>query len=107
MSAEKIKLHLAKQFHLPDEQIEKLLPDFISTLAAHMENLQAAIDAGDPAVIGKAGHKIKGAFLNLGLSGCAQIAQTIEENGKSGETSIDYQQLTAELRSKTEPFIKK
>jgi HPt (histidine-containing phosphotransfer) domain-containing protein len=105
MSVEKIKLHLAEQFHLPVAQVEELLPNFISALASHMEHLQVAVQSGDLEVVSKAGHMIKGAFLNLGLKECAAIAQTIEEKGKAGETATDYLELVEELRVQTESLF--
>jgi HPt (histidine-containing phosphotransfer) domain-containing protein len=105
MSIEKIKLHLSEQFHLPVVQVEELLPNFITALASHMEHLQAAVQAGDLDDLGKAGHKIKGAFLNLGLMECAAIALKIEEKGKAGETATDYLKLVEELRVQTESLF--
>jgi HPt (histidine-containing phosphotransfer) domain-containing protein len=100
-----IKTYLTEQFNLPSEQIDMLLPSFISTLGTHMQNLQRALDENNPASIGKVGHTIKGAFLNLGLEDCADIALCIEERGKAGDHAADYKQLVEDLRRKIDPVL--
>lgn len=68
-----------------------MLPSFISTLAGHMEKLGDAVNGKDPLLVGKAGHTLKGALLNLGLLECADIAMEMEQNGKRGNTEFDYE----------------
>lgn len=93
-----IRNHLASQFNLPLEQIDALLPSFITTLGKHLSSLEQALAAEDPLLIGKAGHTIKGAFLNLGMGECARIALSIEEKGRNGGTLREFQELIEELR---------
>jgi HPt (histidine-containing phosphotransfer) domain-containing protein len=100
-----IKTYLAEQFNLPAEQIEMMLPSFISTLGTHMQNLENALEENNPVSIGKVGHTIKGAFLNLGLEDCASIAHRIEEMGKAGDHEANFKQLVAELRLKINPVL--
>lgn len=95
-----IKLHLTKQFSFTTEQIDMMLPSFISTLASHMHNLENAVEGKDPQQVGKAGHTLKGALLNLGLADCADIALEMEQNGKRGNTEFDYQAYLHSLRNK-------
>jgi HPt (histidine-containing phosphotransfer) domain-containing protein len=66
-SVETIKVHLAEQFSLSEEQVEMMLPSFLATLGTHMEKLETALAENNPVLLGKIGHTIKGAFLNLGL----------------------------------------
>ncbi len=99
-----IKTHLAKQFHLPAEQIEKLMPSFIATLQTHMQNLEKAVAADNPQTIGEVGHTIKGAFLNLGLNDCAATALHIEQRGKAGDRSANYKQLFEKLHDTLLPI---
>lgn len=94
-----IKDHLLQKFHLPIEQIEAMLPDFLSALEGHMENLQAALAGGNLYKLGKAAHTIKGAFLNLGLPECADIALRIEERGKAEDSTENYQELVNQLEN--------
>ena len=100
-----IKRYLANQFNLPDEQIEDMLPSFVTTLITHMENLESALAGKDYALIGAAGHTIKGAFLNLGLQECAEIALVIEEKGKEGDATTNFGKLIAELRVLVAPVV--
>jgi len=100
-----IKSYLSEQFNLPAEQIEMMLPSFIMTLSNHMRNLEKALEQNKPLILGKIGHTIKGAFLNLGLDDCAQIALLIEERGKAGDTTTNYKELVEELRQKVKPVL--
>jgi histidine phosphotransfer protein HptB len=102
-----IKKYLSDQFNLEDEQVSEMLPSFMATLAGHMANLEKAFDSGDLMVIGKSGHTIKGAFLNLGLTDCAEIALQIERHGKDGDRSADYAQLVSNLRKKVDLITNK
>jgi len=106
MSVEEIKKYLLDQFHLPVDQIETMMPSFISTLGSHMENLEEALGENDLTEIGKAGHTIKGAFLNLGLEECARIALDIEESGKAGNSSADYRSKVDSLHRCLKPVFK-
>ncbi len=100
-----IKVHLARQFSLPLEQLEMMIPGFISTLETHMRNLNEALLENDPQLLGRAGHTIKGAFLNLGLEDCALIALQIEEKGKAGDEETDFKALVEKLRLKIAPVL--
>lgn len=105
ISAENIKKHLASQFNLPDEQIESMMPSFISTLGEHMHTLDKALNGNDLIQLGKAGHTIKGAFLNLGLEECAEIALDIERSGKAGNSDVDYRQKIDILHRLLKPVL--
>ncbi len=102
---DQIKTYLSDHFNLGDEQVAEMLPSFISTLAGHMANLEAALESGNPGILGKSGHTIKGAFLNLGLTDCAEIALQIERRGKEGDRSADYLRMVADLREKIDVII--
>lgn len=102
---EQIKSYLMEQFNFPPEQIDTMLPDLIATLADHIDRLEEVLEDGDPELLGKAGHTIKGALLNLGLEECADIALTIELSGKSGKNSTDYRGMVLSIREKLNPYI--
>lgn len=106
MGAEEIKKYLSKQFQLPLEQVETMMPSFISTLSSHMQTLEDALSNNDLMQIGKAGHTIKGAFLNLGLKECAEIAFDIEESGKAGKSGVDYRSKIDLLHQHLEPVFR-
>jgi len=102
---ESIRLHLSEHFNLPLEQIEMLLPSFIAALGTHMSNLENALVEKNPVLLGKVGHTIKGAFLNLGLQDCAQIALVIEEKGRNGGNIGDFGKLIEDLRLLIKPVL--
>ena len=80
-----------------------MLPSFLATLEDHMGSLEKALAEDDPLLAGKAAHTIKGAFLNLGLGECAELARNIEEAGKSGcnvdDLAAQVQKLRQQLTS--------
>ena len=97
---DEIKQYLLEQFSLPGEQIESMLPELIATLADHIATLESRLEDGDLLQLGKAGHTMKGALLNLGLLDCADLAHKIELDGKAGRRDIDYDSQVALLRQK-------
>jgi HPt (histidine-containing phosphotransfer) domain-containing protein len=104
-SQERIKDYLKHQFNLPSEQIDTMIPDFMSSLADHLAHLESMLHHGDARQLGKAGHTIKGALLNLGLHDCAEIAHSIEKKGKRDEQGADYADLVASLREKLSSYL--
>ena len=102
---DQIKSYLSRQFGLAEGQVSEMLPSFIATLSAHMTNLEKALASDDLEALGKSGHTIKGALLNLGLSDCAEIALQIERKCKEGDLSMDYARLVADLRGKIDVII--
>jgi HPt (histidine-containing phosphotransfer) domain-containing protein len=102
---EKIRWHLTKQFNLHIDQVDKMLPSFIDTLGAHMSNLEDALAENDLDLFGKYGHTIKGAFLNLGMADCAQIALAIEEKGQKGGNLPELIDLMERLRVLIKPIL--
>jgi len=102
---DRIRVFLCEQFQLTPDQVTEMMPNFIATLSVHMASLERSLASGDPQTIGKAGHTIKGALLNLGLTSYAELAFAIEKMGKSGDRSVDYKALVANLRSQIAPLI--
>ncbi|WP_136808458.1 Hpt domain-containing protein [Desulfosediminicola flagellatus] len=96
---DQMRRYLLEKFQLPRDQVDVMLPKFISTLVSHMENIEDALSEGDTMVIGKNAHTMKGALLNLGLHDCAEIARDLEEKGKAGDASVDYSALVGHLRT--------
>lgn len=103
--SDRIRHFLCEQFQLTTDQVTAMMPNFIATLSVHMANLERSLASGDPQVIGKAGHTIKGALLNLGLTEYADLAFAIEKMGKGGDRSGDYQARVANLRRLIAPLI--
>lgn len=81
-----------------------MLPVFFTTLMEHMASLEMVQESGDLEQLGKTGHMIKGALLNLGLSELSQKAYAIEKNAKEGNTSTDYKSLIKDLQEEIMVF---
>jgi HPt (histidine-containing phosphotransfer) domain-containing protein len=102
---DQMKLYLCNQFQLSPEQVGDMLPNFIVTLSSHMAHMERTLGENDLMALGKAGHTMKGALLNLGLTDCAELALHIEERGKAGDRCIDYASLVADLRKQIGPLF--
>ncbi len=94
----RIKKYLKKQFSLSEEQVSGMMPDFIATLSKHMDNLENDLNSGDLIALGKSGHTMKGALVNLGLEEYAALAMEIEIAGKNGDSSVDFANIFLKLR---------
>lgn len=105
MTLENIKAHLLAQFHLPEEQIEIMLPSFVSALESHMNDLDLALNENSIDKIAKVGHTIKGACLNLGLEAEAEVAFEIEQRGKAKESGSDFKELVDKLHLLMDPLL--
>lgn len=105
LKREQISTYLQEQFNLPIEQIERMIPGFIESLAGHLSRLQAAFDAADLEQVGKAAHTLKGALLNLGLHDCADLAYEIEKKGKKLQHDRELERLFGVLRDKLRPYV--
>ncbi|MBE0583703.1 MAG: Hpt domain-containing protein [Desulfofustis sp.] len=102
---DRIKSYLLNQFNLPAEQIDGMIPGFISSLAGHLAKLEDVFNSGDLEQVGKAGHTIKGALLNLGLHDCADLAYEIEKKGKKMQGDSELERLFTTLRDKLLPYL--
>lgn len=91
--SDRIKIYLSNQFNLPEEQVVSMLPEFKKTLSGHMMNIEKVFQTSDLSNLEKAAHTIKGAFLNLGLIDCAEIAMKIESSAAEKDPSVDYSSL--------------
>jgi HPt (histidine-containing phosphotransfer) domain-containing protein len=100
-----IRRYIKSQFNLPEEQIETMIPLFLAALAEHLKTLDQACAANDPAALGRVGHTIKGALLNLGLHQAADIALTIEQHGKAADHTADYKALAADLKNSLAGYL--
>lgn len=102
---DQIEGYLCEKFHLPQEQVGEMIPNFIIALSSHMDKLDGALESGDLVMLGRAGHTMKGALLNLGLLDCVDIAMEIELKGKARDTSADYRAMLGGLRKNLEGLI--
>ena len=102
---ENIRKYLSAQFNLSTEQIDTMLPAFMTTLHSHLQTLEKSIEAQNLEQIGKAAHTIKGALLNLGLENSAEIAYRIEKSAKAFDESKDYPRMFNILREQLSSLL--
>jgi len=93
-----MKEHLKTAYLLSDEKTEAMIPVFVTTLRAHMNQLAELATAGDMEQLGRASHAVKGALLNMGLAELAETAHTIEKQCKDGNRTFDYLVMITELQ---------
>jgi histidine phosphotransfer protein HptB len=102
---EQIRQHLRTSYLLSDEKTAEVLPGFLSTLAEHLQRLEQIVQEGDLPAVGRVGHTVKGAFLNLGLVELAEIALIIEQGGKAENSTIDYAFLASQLKDEVNGLL--
>ncbi len=103
--SDRVICHVREQYGIPMEKVLTMLPTFITVLQNHMRSLEQVLEESDLEAIGKAGHGLKGALLNLGLTEFAALAERIEKEGKAGNQDTDYGGLAAALREKLEEIL--
>lgn len=102
---EQVKCHIREHFQLEEDKVDAMMPAFLTTLQNHMQNLENALEVNDPVTLGRLGHAMKGALLNLGLDDMADIAHAIENEGKSENGDADFTGMVTLLKEKmTEIF---
>ncbi len=90
--------HLHSAYMLSDEKIQEVMPRFLETLRDHLNNLETPMLENNLPELGKAGHTLKGALLNLGLMELADRAYIIEKQCNAEDSTTDYQALVEQLR---------
>lgn len=102
---EQVKSHIREHFQLGEDKVDAMMPAFLTTLQNHMQNLEDALGLNDPETLGRLGHAMKGALLNLGLDDIAEIAYAIENEGKSGNRDADFAGMVALLKEKMREIL--
>lgn len=99
-----IRQHLKTAYLLSDEKTEEVLPVFYGALLSHLHHLEEVLASGDLEQLGKTGHTVKGALLNLGLPDLAALAYTIEKKGKEHDNATNFSSLVTQLKEEVESF---
>ena len=89
--------HMKSSYLLDEEKIRTILPGFLNTLQQQLQTVEQCLDRGDLSALGKAGHTLKGALLNLGLFELADVAYSIEQQGKQRAADADYSEMISYL----------
>ncbi len=96
--SDRVEKHVRDFYQLPVEKVAVMLPSFLAVLKNHLNDLEKVLEGGDPIGIGRVGHTLKGALLNLGLAEIAEIAASIEREGESGRTDFDFTEAVSRLK---------
>jgi HPt (histidine-containing phosphotransfer) domain-containing protein len=102
---DRISKYLCDHYKLSAEEVESMLPTFLTTLQSHIHDLENSLDVSETIAIAKAGHKLKGALLNLGLDDSAAIAKCIELEGKADNQAVDYAELVRQLKEQLNEIL--
>ncbi len=89
-----IRDHLQTAYLLTEKKTEEMIPVFVATLGDHVERLAALAAAGDLDELGRAGHAVKGALLNMGLPDLAELARRIELQCRQRTGPVDRTLIT-------------
>ena len=100
-----IREHLSTAYLLPEEKIETVLPRFLASLQDLIQDLERTAGAESREALGRAGHTMKGALLNLGLKELAAIAFVLEQSSRAADLEQDYAQVIAELKKEISKFV--
>ena len=76
---------LASRLGIDREDFIELAELFVTTTQGDMDKIRQAMAAEDPAGAAAAAHSIKGAAANLGFENMADLAKTMEFQGKDGD----------------------
>ena len=76
---------LEEAFEDDTSGIAELLEMALETGAKHRQTLSQGLAAGDPTLIARAAHSIKGSAGNIGAAEVAQLAAELDERARAGE----------------------
>jgi HPt (histidine-containing phosphotransfer) domain-containing protein len=66
--------------------LKAVIDAFLMESQQLLDNVQAAVDDGDPQTLHRAGHTLKGALLSLGAPNPAHLSKSLEDRGAAGST---------------------
>ncbi|WP_196221301.1 Hpt domain-containing protein [Sansalvadorimonas verongulae] len=78
--------------------MKDMLNQFIETTQADMQNLQDALVAANSRDVASLAHRIKGSCFVIGASALAEIADTLEQDGRKDRTT-DFPVLSQKVSS--------
>lgn len=100
-----IREHLSTAYLLPEEKIEIVLPRFLESLQALIRDLERTAETESREALGRAGHCIKGALLNLGLKELAAVAFVLEQSSRTADLEPDCARSIAELKKEISKIV--
>lgn len=100
-----IREHLSTAYLLPEEKIESVLPRFLESLQKLIHDLERIAETESREALGRVGHAIKGALLNLGLKELAAIAFTLEQNCRTADFELNCTRIITELKEEIAKIV--
>jgi signal transduction histidine kinase/CheY-like chemotaxis protein/HPt (histidine-containing phosphotransfer) domain-containing protein len=101
---DQVRNYLRTTTPLTPEQIEKILPAAIQSMADNLAQAERALQDNDLATLGRAAHTLKGTLLQCGLSAWAEKAQEIHTAIREQRT-LPFAERLGELRTGLSPFL--
>jgi len=101
----RIREHLSSSYLLSEEKIEAVMPQFLETIKKLMSELDNLAAMKKTDALGRSGHAMKGALLNLGLHDLAEKAFSIEKHEQICDANRDCVQLVDELKQEIKKII--
>ncbi len=77
------------------EGVAHLLQIYLDSLAGYVDKISAAIAAGDPNLLQRAAHTLKGSSQAIGAGPVAELCLALEELGRAGSTEGAAEKLEA------------
>lgn len=91
---------ITEHLGIEKEEVIEFLHDFLDySESEDLSGLEEALNTGDSSEVGRRGHSIKGAALNLKLTEVAELAGQIEKKGLANDME-EVPELTAKLKDK-------
>lgn len=67
-----------------EEFLAELVDIFLEDAELRLDEIQGAVNSGDPDELRKTAHKLKGSSANMGANGLMSIAKILEDMGAQG-----------------------
>lgn len=100
---------LAERIGLEEQELQEMLEIFLKSGGKDLEELEAAIAAGDAQRAHEASHSLKGSAGSLGLDRIFELAKAIDDKDRQGilegldrlvkDLRAEYDSLVAALRN--------
>lgn len=100
-----VKEHLRRKYELEPGQIDSLYVTLLDTLRQRMAEAGEAVNRQDLIAIGQVGHSLKGIFLHIGIAELVELAISMEQVARSGDSSESCAEYLAIIEKKLAPIL--
>ncbi|MGL1903578.1 MAG: Hpt domain-containing protein [Fibrobacterales bacterium] len=95
---ESIRVHLADVYGLPEENIDMMLEATKKSITENLELAEKSLLEKNSETFVRVSHSMKGALLNLGQEGWAEVASQMEKLGSESITENSLSGLLKDLQ---------